>query len=272
MKNTIVSSQWLQENLTHPELIVLDATPKNNKAGLHSNFENVQIKSARYFDLENNFSDRDGKFPNTFPTAQQFETECRNLGINGSSFIVVYDALGVYTSPRVWWMFKAMGHENIAVLDGGLPEWIEKGHPTEPKHNKTYELGNFVAQFEIEQVKDFEFVLSNIEKQEALVIDARSSDRFLGIVPEPRKGLRSGTIPNAINIPFESVLENEKFKSKDDLKALFKDKIQEKPLVFSCGSGVTACIVLLAAEMVLDHKKAIYDGSWTEWGTLFGTS
>ncbi len=268
MKNTTVFCEWLYDNLNNPDLIVLDATAKNNKAGLDYNFENIQIKSARYFDLENKFSDRNSEFPNTFPSVEQFQLECRNLGINQSSFIVVYDNLGIYTSPRVWWMFKAMGHENIAVLDGGLPHWIELGYETVPKNVQSYELGNFIAQMDYEQLKDFEFVSENINKQEALIIDARSVERFQGISPEPRKGLRSGNIPNSINIPFESVLENGKYKSKNALKDLFNDKIQEKPLVFSCGSGVTACIVLLAAEMVLENKKAVYDGSWTEWGTL----
>jgi thiosulfate/3-mercaptopyruvate sulfurtransferase len=269
MKNTIVSSHWLHQQLSNPDLVVLDASPKSNKAGLHSNLENLQIGSARYFDLENKFSDQNSTFPHTLPTAEQFQTACRNLGINQSSVIVVYDNLGVYTSPRVWWMFKTMGLENISVLDGGLPQWIEEGYPTESKNEISYQSGNFIAQFNSKQVKDFQFVLDNINTHQALVIDARSADRFHGIVAEPRKGLRCGNIPNSINIPFESVLEKGKYKSKNDLITLFDKKLDDKPLVFSCGSGVTACIVLLASEMVSENKKSVYDGSWTEWGTLY---
>ena len=266
MLPSIVSSLWLQENLNNPDLIILDASQITNQAGKKSEFENVKIKGARHFDLKNTFSDANSEFPNTLPSQEDFEKEARKLGIKNSSIIVIYDNLGIYTSPRVWWMFKAMGHVAVAILDGGLPDWIEQGFETEQKSNVTIESGNFEANFQPDLVVDYSFVLSNIKKENSLLIDARSAGRFNDTEPDPRKGLKSGHIENSINIPFESVLENGKFKPIAALNAVFEVLQNEnRPLVFSCGSGITACIVMLAAEMVLHNKKAVYDGSWTEW-------
>ncbi|MEY3236492.1 MAG: 3-mercaptopyruvate sulfurtransferase [Bacteroidota bacterium] len=266
MPNSVVSSQWLFENLNNPSLIILDASQPSNQAGKKSKFENLQIKGARYFDLKNTFSDANGEFPNTLPSQENFEKEVRKIGINKSSKIVVYDNLGIYTSPRVWWMFKAMGHDDVAVLDGGLPDWIDQGFETEKNLISKVESGNFEANFQSDLVVDYSFVLSNIKTENSLLIDARSHDRFNGTSPDPRKGLKSGHIENSINIPFETVLENGKFKPVVALNVVFEVVQNEnRPLVFSCGSGITACIVMMAAEMVLQNKMAVYDGSWTEW-------
>jgi len=262
MIEPIVSSQWLNANLGSSDLIILDASQK-------SNFGNIQIKGARVFDLKNVFSEKNSEFPNMLPSSKQFEIGCRKLGINKSSKIIVYDNLGVYSSPRVWWMFKIMGHKNVSVLNGGLPDWKSQGYETEENKKCEFELENFKAQFQTEMVKDFDFLLLNSKKQNALVIDARSTGRFNGMVPEPRKGLRSGHIPNSLNIPYDKVLENVRYKSKIELTELFSDiKTDGRPLVFSCGSGITACIVLLASELVIGNKKSVYDGSWTEWAQL----
>lgn len=265
MNSTIVSSKWLSDNLDSPNLVVLDASQPRGKSESISQ----QIIGARPFDIKEAFSDKSSSLPNTFPSKEQFEEGCQELGINSSSKIVVYDSLGIYTSPRVWLMFKAMGHENIAVLDGGFPEWIAKGFETETIVEKKYLTGNFKATFQPEIIRSIDFVRENLAKRESLVIDARSADRFNSLVPEPRADLRSGNIPNSINIPFQNTLENGKFKSVEKLTNLFKEnKSENKSLVFSCGSGITACIVLLAAELVFEGNKAIYDGSWTEWAQL----
>ena len=261
MDNIIVNAVLLKAQLKDNDLIILDASQPSNLS------ESKSIPGARVFDLKNNFSDTSSAYPNTFPTMEQFEKECRKLGINENSKIVVYDNRGIYFSPRVWWMFKVMGHQSVAVLDGGLPAWENHAFKTEAREAAKDVMGDFSATLDVNAVKDFEFVQENIEKLGSLVVDARSSGRFNGTAPEPRKGLPSGCIPNSINIPYERLLENGKFKNKKELFEVFNSShITDEPLVFSCGSGVTACIVLLAAELVgLKNRKSVFDGSWTEW-------
>lgn len=269
MKSPLVSSQWLHENLNNPDLIILDASESTNKAGLVDEFHDRKIPGTRYFDIKNTFSDPNGTFPNTFPSTEQFQIGCRSLGINDSSVIVVYDNLGIYTSPRVWWMFKTMGHDNVHVLNGGLPNWIESGFETVQDYKSNIEPGDFTAKLQSDQVRTIDFIKANIEDQKHLVIDARSEGRFNGTAKEPREGLRSGHIPNSVNIPFGDLLENRKYKSAEELQAIFEHQgVNDQSLVFSCGSGITACIVLLAAEMIMDNATSVYDGSWTEWATL----
>lgn len=261
----IVSSEWLHDNLNNPELIILDASQHNTI----TNYDDLKISKARFFDLQTDFREQDSTFPNTLPTPKQFEKGCQKLGITNNSLIVVYDNKGIYTSPRVWWLFKIMGHKNVSVLNGGLPNWIEHKFPTEENTTDTYNKGNFKANFKPEMVKDFKYILNNTTNQSSLLIDARSYGRFQGIAPEPRADLRNGHIPNSINLPYTEVLSNGVFKSKSELIAIFKNlKIESKPLTFSCGSGITACIILLACELISSNQKSVYDGSWTEWAQL----
>ena len=269
MKSPLVSSDWLQKNLSDPDLVILDASQQDNKAGLVADSSNLQIIGSQIFDIKHNFSATNSPFPNTLLSAEDFQKKCRELGINTTSKLVVYDNLGVYKSPRVWWMFKIMGFENVTVLDGGLPDWMSKGYQVQEHVQTTFQYGNFKAKFDSTKVRDIDYLTENLTLKEALIIDARSANRFHGIKPEPRKGLRGGHIPNSINIPFTEVLENGKFKTKEQLLQLFKRfEIENTQLVFSCGSGITACIILLAADLVLQNDKALYDGSWTEWAQL----
>lgn len=269
MNNLIISVEELNEKLEDKNLIILDCSTESNKAGLKSNFENVKIKGARYFDLKKDFSNPVSVFPNAIPTPDQFQTNCQKLGINNSSQIILYDNLGVYNSPRVWWLFRIMGHKNVSVLNGGLPEWIQEKFPTQETYKLDYVKGNFKSNFQANMISNLDFIKDNLENNEIIVIDARSAKRFNSLEPEPRKNLRSGNIPNSINIPFEKVLNNRKFKEQEDLIAAFKNiKTGSNKLIFSCGSGITACIVYLASELVLENNKSLYDGSWTEWGTL----
>lgn len=265
MIDSVVSPKWLHENLKNPDLIILDASQGKKGANINPNDEDMQIKGARLFDFETTFADIDSELPNMLPKPDDFERECRKLGLNNNSIIVVYDKEGIYSSPRVWWMFRAMGHNNIAVLDGGLPAWVEEGFEVEPIQFQSYPSGNFKSDFKPEMVNDVDSIINNMEDSTATVIDARSETRFYGLSPEPRKGLRGGHIPGSVNIPYESVLENGKFRSKGVLKEVFKQFGEKKPLIFSCGSGITACIVFLASELVQQNPKSVYDGSWTEW-------
>lgn len=269
--NELVSVEWLYQNLNNQDLIVLDTSLATTIEGKTSELQLSTIPNARYFDLKGKFSNTNSPFPNTVPSAEQFELEAQKLGINQNSKIVVFDNRGVYSSPRVWWLFKTMGHEQISVLDGGLPEWLKNEFPTEIRETKNYELGNFKANFQKGFIKSYEDIVENIHHQNFTIIDARSEGRFKGAEPEPRKHLKSGHIPNSINIPYTSVLEDGKFKSKEKLQELFKNKeLNDQDLVFSCGSGLTACIVMLANELVDSNKKLLFDGSWTEWAERQG--
>ncbi|MDN4165859.1 sulfurtransferase [Cytophagales bacterium LB-30] len=263
---TLVTPEWLHAQRNHPDLVILDASLKENISGLKPPYEGVQIPGARYFDLEKHFSDHSSGLPHTLPSEKDFEAAAQALGINQDSLIVVYDYIGIYTSPRAWWMFHIMGHTKVHVLNGGLPAWVEAGFPTEEIQSHAFASGNFRAKLDAEKVKNLAFVQANLSKKEALVIDARSAGRFTAEVPEPRQGLRGGHIPGSYNIPFMQVLEKGKYKSAEELKSIFSPYLnQEKPLVFSCGSGVTACVLYLALEQITDGPKAVFDGSWTEW-------
>jgi thiosulfate/3-mercaptopyruvate sulfurtransferase len=266
MPTPLVSSEWLNNNFDDPDIIILDASEKDNKAGLIVDHEDVQIKGSRVFDLKNSFSDFESNFPNTLQAPEAFEEAARKLGINSSSKIVVYDNLGIYNSPRVWWMFKIMGHDKISVLNGGLPDWVQEGFEVEPIQTNDYEPGDFKATYRPELFKSVTDVINNLEDKNAVVIDARSAGRFNGTAPEPRKGLQSGHIPGSLNIPFQQVLDNGKYKSKEELLEIFNDlKLEDRPLIFTCGSGITACVLYLASELSISNPKAVFDGSWTEW-------
>jgi thiosulfate/3-mercaptopyruvate sulfurtransferase len=265
----IVSIEWLTEHLTDEDLILLDASLPSTAEGKYSEHDLKTIPGARFFDLKESFSDKRSPFPNTLPSEEQFEIESRKLGINTTSKIVVFDNLGIYSSPRVWWMFKVMGHDNVFVLNSGLPEWIKKGLPTASREAKRFEPGDFKASFQKPFLISYQEVLDNINIQSFTIIDARSEGRFNGTEKEPRKNLKSGHISDSINIPYTDVLDNGKFKNEQELREIFEKKCtDEKELVFSCGSGLTACIVMLASDLAFKKSLKIYDGSWTEWAEI----
>ncbi len=262
---TIVSIKWLFDHLNEPDLIVLDVSLKSNIEGSSTQSEGT-IPNSRFFDLKNDFTDGTSPFPNTIPLPQSFEKECRKLGISNDSKIVVFDNFGVYSSPRAWWLFRVMGHENIAVLDGGLPKWIVNGFPTTMKHSNDYESGSFKARYQNHLVVQFNDIVKNIDDATFCVVDARSSGRFNGIEPEPRTHLKSGSIPHSVNMHYKAVLDGFTYKSPEKLKQLFDNVCgSNKELVYSCGSGLTACIIMLAGQLANKKSLRIYDGSWTEW-------
>ncbi len=271
IEKPLVSIDWLSRHLDASNLIILDASiTKVSDAKIDAvNTVKSQIKNARFFDLKKKFSDLTSEYPNTMPSPKIFSDAARQLGINSDSAIVVYDELGIYSSPRVWWMFKAMGHTNIAVLNGGLPEWKKKGMPVEKNKIFKGERGDFTTGFNPDLMRDYKDVLNSIKIENTLVIDARSENRFNGTEPEPRVGLRSGHIPNSTNLPYTELIKNGKMIAKEKLLENFSkfDAIRDR-LVFTCGSGITACILALGAEIAGLQNNAVYDGSWTEWGSI----
>lgn len=264
MKSSLVSVDWLKSNLTLSNLILLDATI-NKKI----DDDSERIPYALFFDIKQKFSDTSARFPSTLPSKEQFETEAKALGINNDSFVVVYDDKGIYSSARAWWLFKVFGFNNVAVLDGGLPEWKKQNLPIETYNEESFKKGNFKARFRPELMTDFYGINQYSNDVDTLILDARSSNRFQCLVDEPREGLRRGTIPNSKNLPYTELLNGNILKSKDQLLKIFDNLVEETTrMVFSCGSGITACILALAATQCGYKNLVVYDGSWTEYGTL----
>ncbi|MBW1293964.1 sulfurtransferase [Aquimarina litoralis] len=266
----LVSVEWLHQHLDHPELIILDASIKKVTSAQASLDNDVQIPGTRFFDIKKSFSDQNSYLPNMLPSAEDFEKNCKELGINANSKIVVYDTIGMYSSPRAWWMFSRMGHTNVAVLDGGFLEWNKKQLPTEIKGlTAIFDTGNFQINDRSKCTVTAKEILFEMNDPNTLILDARSSGRYKGIEPEPRSDLKGGHIPHSINLPYATVLEEGKMLPKEKLQNIFDDlDIANKKLIFSCGSGITACIILLAAQLAGYTNLWIYDGSWTEWGQL----
>jgi thiosulfate/3-mercaptopyruvate sulfurtransferase len=268
MNTSIVSAHWLLENSNLPNLVILDASMPKPGAKPEPPENRQKIKNARFFDIEGTFSDKNSPLPHTLPSPQTFTQEAQKLGINQDTTVVVYDSIGIYSAPRAWFMLKGMGHANAYVLDGGLPAWVQAGGEIVPfLTEENFAKGNFVAHYQAAMFCDSQYVLAAIEDKAQLVIDARSEERFLGKVEEPRAGLRRGHIPNAANIPFTKVQSNNKMLETSELQMLFEQVAnKDQTLVFSCGSGVTACVVALGANLAGYTKLKIYDGSWSEWG------
>jgi len=266
----IVSVDWLQSNLGNEQLIILDCTiPKvTAKSRTPISEDKKQIKGAIFFDIKKTFSDVNAPFPNTILSPQEFEKRCQNLGVDINSIIVCYDDLGIYSSPRVWWMFQVMGFKNIAVLDGGFPKWEEKKYPVEKQQKNVFLQGNFKVNYQSRKIKYTKDVFFAIDNDMVLILDARSKERFNTTQPEPRIGLKGGHIPNSVSFPFSEILDKGMVKSEDDLKVIFSELNPEnKELIFSCGTGITASVLALGAEILEIKIYSVYDGSWTEWAS-----
>ncbi|MFE8424997.1 sulfurtransferase [Tenacibaculum sp. ZH5_bin.1] len=267
VKSPIVSVDWLHDNLSADNLIVLDATIQKVGVKTDNKKEKQQIKDAVFFDLKSVFLDVEAEYPNTIPSEKYFETEAQRLGINNDSCIVVYDDLGVYSSPRVWWLFKVFGFENVAVLNGGLPTWKDAGYTVESKKEREFLIGNFKANLNKGKISVTEEVLK-ASLDNKVILDARSKGRFYATEPEPRKDLIGGHIPNSKSLPYAELQLNGKMKSKEELQKIFSEVNPSKEeMIFSCGSGITACILALGAEEAGKTNYSVYDGSWTEWAS-----
>jgi thiosulfate/3-mercaptopyruvate sulfurtransferase len=267
LDSSIVSVHWLKANLSAENLILFDASMKPIVPVVEAAPETrVYIPGSLRFDFDDVLTDHSTSLPHMMPSAEFFQEELQKMGVNQDSAIVAYDRDGIYTSPRAWWMLRAVGHEQIAVLNGGLPEWIKAGYETVTTLATPKGRGDFAARPQEGLFVDARFVLQALaDSLTYSVIDARSEGRFKGQEPEPRPGLRGGHMPNAVNIPYTSVLENGQLLPKSKLQNIF-EQYKDKQMIFSCGSGVTACVVALAAEQAGYKDLAVYDGSWTEWG------
>ncbi len=266
----VVDVHWLHDNLNDPDLIVLDASVPPVVPGfvaLNAEGPLKVIPGARRMDYDKEICQPDSSLPHMMPTPELFQEKVRALGVNNRSRLVIYDDTGVYASPRGWWMFRAMGHEQVAVLDGGLPAWLQAGYPVDAAFASAPAAGDFNAQPAARGFCDFEVVLQALNNEHFRILDARSAGRFNGVDPEPRPNLRGGHMPSAKNLPCRAVLNETSLKSADELRALFTELVTpEQTLITSCGSGLTACILTLAATVAGHDNCQVYDGSWAEWG------
>ena len=269
LNSSLIDTDWLAANLNEPDLIVLDASVLPVVPGYVSYNRNGHfsvIPGARRFDYDQVICKPRSSLPHMMPSSQLFQEEVRKIGVNKDSAIVVYDDVGLYASPRAWWMFRAMGHTKVAVLDGGLPKWLSEGRDESDQY-LSVDAGNFIAKVVDDLFFDFEGVLGALGDSGCTILDARSCARFKGLEPEPRPEVRSGHIPNSKNLPFPSVLEGGELRSRDELRSIFAELVSDnQKVITSCGSGVTACILTLAAEVAGYENLAVYDGSWAEWG------
>lgn len=261
----LVSTAWLAARLGSPELSVVDASwflPGGTRDP-RAEYEAAHIPGAVFFDIEE--SDRTD-LPHTLPSPEAFAAMAGRLGIDARSTVAVYDSQGMFSAPRVWWSFRAMGHPKVHVLDGGLPKWRGEGRPVE-SGPVPVEPARFEAQPRPELLRSFEALRDGLA--DIQVIDARPASRFRGETPEPRPGLRAGHMPGALNIPYSAVMTAEGVGLPEaELRRVFTDAGVDltRPTVASCGSGVSAANILLAMAR-LGHEAALYDGSWAEWGS-----
>lgn len=269
-QHPLVDTDWLAENIHSPDLRVIDASYYLPHEGLdpRQEFELHHIPGAVFFDIDD-IADSDSDLPHMLPSPQKFSSRVRKLGLGDGLRFVVYDQKGVWSSPRVWWTFRFFGHQEIAVLDGGLPKWMDEGRPLETGPAKAEER-HFTARMNGFMVRDKDQVLANIKTGRELMLDARPSARFIGKAPEPREGLRLGHIPESANLPYGDLMETESrtLLPADDLRRRFEAAgvSFDRPVVTTCGSGITAAILSLGLQLAGHRDVALYDGSWAEWG------
>ncbi|WP_440054980.1 sulfurtransferase [Pseudoalteromonas sp. T1lg65] len=265
MKN-VVSVAWLKANID--KVKVLDAgILKPSEQGEYK--AEAIIKNALRFDINHALADPHSGLPNTMCSAMQFQAEMRQLGINNTDTLVVYDDKGMFSAARAWWMLKSMGHQQVFVLDGGLPAWQASQGEVVQQYQTAHGVGDFDAEYDERYFIGKEQVLSSIDDLQTLLLDARGAKRFSGVEKEPRADMRSGHVPKAKSLPYTTLLEvTGCFKPLHELAVLFEQvgANQKMQLQFSCGSGVTACILALVADELGYKNLTVYDGSWSEWG------
>lgn len=269
-QNWIVETDWLANHLQSPDLIVLDGSWHLPTSGRDpkAEYKAEHIPGALFFDIDD-LSDEKTDLPHMLPSTVKFASRMKKLGIGDGARIVVYDTLGIFSAARVWWTFRAMGHRDVAVLNGGLKKWKAEGRPLEdglpPKRSERH----YTPLQNTEILRDLDEMKALVSKGGAQIVDARPAGRFEGKEPEPRPGLRSGHLPGSKNIPSQSLLNADgTFKSPEELAVLFKNGgiNVSKSVVTTCGSGVTASMLALALAVLGQTNAAVYDGSWAEWG------
>lgn len=268
---TLVSTEWLAKHLNDPDLRVLDASwylPDMGRDG-RAEYTAAHIPGARYFDIDE-ISDARSDLPHMAPPPEKFMSRMRAMGVGDGHQVVVYDGAGIFSAARVWWLFKLMGKDDIAVLDGGFAKWQAEGREVEDMDPIVRDR-HMTVRRQAHLVRDVTQVSAATKLKNTEVIDARSPSRFAGEAPEPREGLRSGHIPGSKNVYYRDLLTGDgTLKDNDSLRAVFETAGVDlsKPAITTCGSGVTAAILSLAMQRMGKSDHSLYDGSWAEWGAF----
>jgi thiosulfate/3-mercaptopyruvate sulfurtransferase len=265
----LVSTDWLADRIGSRELVIVDGSwhLSTSKRDGFAEYRIAHIPGAVFFDIDE-ISDHSSDLPHMLPPPEAFALHMTRLGIGDGMKIVVYDAAGLYSAPRVWWTLKAFGAKDVFILDGGLPKWRAEGRPVE-SGMVARKPAHFTVDLHQEMIADLARVELALDEQQAQVVDARAADRFRGAAPEPRPGVASGHIPGSLNLPYASLIENGRLKAPDRLAAAFSAAgvDLERPVITSCGSGISAAILNLALSSLGKDETSLYDGSWAEWGS-----
>jgi len=266
----LTETDELARELDAPDIVIIDASWHMPDAGRNAREEYLaeHIPGAIFFDIDE-IADTRSKLPHMLPPPEKFSSRMRSMGIGDGSRIVVYDTLGLFSAARVWWTFRVMGVEDVSVLNGGLPKWKREGHPLESGEPRSRTARHFTARRNLDLVRDAADIKALLKDRSAELVDARSAERFTGKAPEPRPGLRSGHIPGSHNLPHAKLLNRDgTLKSPREIERVFEDAGVDlgKPVVTSCGSGITASVLALGLAEIGHRKTAVYDGSWSEWG------
>lgn len=265
--SNLVSTDWLAAHLNDVRVVDASWYMPGDKRNPAAEFDTAHIPGAVFFDIDA-IADHSTDLPHMMPSPGDFARAVGALGIGNDRTIVVYDGSGIFSAPRVWWMLKAMGHNQVKVLDGGFPKWNREGRATEGGPAKIVPA-NFAAALKPAILRNFDDVMDIVKSNSAQLVDARSAGRFSGSEAEPRAGVRGGHMPGAANVHFRSLLTPDgTFKPPADLHSIFEQAgvDPQKPVVTTCGTGVTAAILKLALDDIGAADVALYDGSWTEWG------
>ena len=267
MTKQLISPKELKKILNNNNLKILDSRWFLNESqkGL-KDFKKSHIPNAIFFDIDKN-SNKKKKLPHMFPGKLQFENFLNKNGITQNSLIIIYDQEGFFSSSRVWFMLKYFGFDNTKILEKGFKGWLKNGYPTSNLVKKVTRVKNKISENK-ELIKDKKFISKNLKNNDLLILDARSKNRFLGKEKETRPNLYSGNIPGSINVPYTSLSKNGEFLNYEDLKKIFNKKMlsKKKNIICTCGSGITACNIILALEILGFKNYKLYDGSWAEWG------
>jgi len=275
MSPYVVSTAWLADRLAAPDIAIIDASwhLPAAKRDAKAEFREGHIPGAQFFDIDD-ISDTETSLPHMLPSPEKFASRMRKLGIGDGKKVIAYDAAGLFSAARAWWMFRVFGHDDVAVLDGGLPKWKAGACPLEEGPARKPQERHFTARYQAMMVRDKSDVLRAVEKRDAAIADARSLPRFSAREPEPRPGVRGGHMPGAKNVHYAALLRPDgTLKSPEEIAEVFAAAGVDvgKPVITSCGSGVTAAILSLGLTLIGAKDHGLYDGSWSEWGAAADT-